>query len=291
MTQKNPYLIENKKPVETVYELKNETQGVVGNQIPSFEEFANAYEYDEKIANSYYLENQTQEKGYGPVLKDGDGSYYYYRSSGDKFANKYSLESPIKVYPSPPKVSNKCDYCGRNVCVSEVCREKQIRDAIRIWKWIGKTAIAISGGWFLDAEIAIKVGGLLWGTTKVVKNCTDNESFKEVLEFIGDIGWDTAKGGFYGELIGIGSKTLASKTTKEIGHLVAKAIAVNGGKVAGDVKELIKIGRMISLCQKGHELKEKYEKYGGKVFCEIARHEYHKDCGKSYDSDCEICNP
>jgi len=35
-----------KKPVETVYELKNETQSVVGDQIPSFEEFMKTYEND-----------------------------------------------------------------------------------------------------------------------------------------------------------------------------------------------------------------------------------------------------
>jgi hypothetical protein len=92
-------------------------------------------------------------------------------------------------------------------------------------------------------------------------------------------------------LIGVGSKTLASKATQEIGHFVAKAIADNGGKIAGDVKELIQVGKIISLCQKGYELREKYEKYGGQAFCELARHEYHKDQGRNYDSNCEICNP
>ena len=156
----------------------------------------------------------------------------------------------------------------------------------------GKTALTLSAGWFLGPEIAIKVGGLTWGTTKIVQGVVEDENVKGVLNFIGDIGWDTAKGAFLGELIGVGSETLASKTTQEIGHFAAKAIAINGGKIASDVRELIEIGRMISLCQKGYNLREKYEKCGGKVFCELARHGYHKkEQGKNYDSDCEICNP
>jgi hypothetical protein len=60
---KNLMVIENQIPkTEMVYELKNE--------IPSFEDFIKTYDYDENIASSYYLENQTQEKGYGPCYKD-----------------------------------------------------------------------------------------------------------------------------------------------------------------------------------------------------------------------------
>jgi hypothetical protein len=47
MPKNNPYLIENKKPVETVYEIKNEYK------TPSFEEFMETYEADEKIIDSY----------------------------------------------------------------------------------------------------------------------------------------------------------------------------------------------------------------------------------------------
>jgi hypothetical protein len=50
MTSQNPYLIENKKPVETVQELKNE--------VPFFEEFLSTYEYDEHRANLYEAEYQ-----------------------------------------------------------------------------------------------------------------------------------------------------------------------------------------------------------------------------------------
>ncbi|WNE41135.1 MAG: hypothetical protein mread185_000592 [Mycoplasmataceae bacterium] len=31
---------------------------IIGDQIPSFEEFANSYQYDEKIANTYKAEYQ-----------------------------------------------------------------------------------------------------------------------------------------------------------------------------------------------------------------------------------------
>ena len=54
MVNNNQIPIEvNKKPFETVYEIKNETQSVVGDQIPSFEEFMESYEGDERVNESY----------------------------------------------------------------------------------------------------------------------------------------------------------------------------------------------------------------------------------------------
>ena len=69
MTKENLInLVNNKKPFETVYELKNETQSVVRDQIPSFEEFMKTYEnngnlnYDDLSGGSV-----GEAKGYGPV--------------------------------------------------------------------------------------------------------------------------------------------------------------------------------------------------------------------------------
>lgn len=77
-TQKSPYLAENKKPVEIVQELKSE--------IPSFEEFANSCQYDKSIANSYQLENQAQERSYGPCY------YCPYEVNPHKLAGKHINE-------------------------------------------------------------------------------------------------------------------------------------------------------------------------------------------------------
>ncbi|CAG8708017.1 28136_t:CDS:2 [Racocetra persica] len=57
MPKLNPYLTENKKPIELVQELKNEYK------VPSFEEFAKDYESDEVINGSY--ENEI--RGYGDI--------------------------------------------------------------------------------------------------------------------------------------------------------------------------------------------------------------------------------
>lgn len=53
----------NKKPVETVYEMKNE--------FPTYEEFMKTYEVDERVADSYNsvfesYESISESKGYGP---------------------------------------------------------------------------------------------------------------------------------------------------------------------------------------------------------------------------------
>ena len=51
---------------ETVYKLKQE--------IPTYEEFMKNYKVDKVIENSYWLENQNQERGYGPCINCGSSS-------------------------------------------------------------------------------------------------------------------------------------------------------------------------------------------------------------------------
>jgi hypothetical protein len=60
MPKENPYLIENKKPVETVCEIKNEA--------PSFEEFMKTYEADENLNydDLTFSDISDKGKGYGP---------------------------------------------------------------------------------------------------------------------------------------------------------------------------------------------------------------------------------
>jgi len=62
----------NNKPFETVYELKNETQSVVGDQIPSFEEFMKTYEYDTNLNYADLNGGGLGEvRGYGPCSYSG----------------------------------------------------------------------------------------------------------------------------------------------------------------------------------------------------------------------------
>ena len=64
MVNNNQISIEvNKKPFETVYEIKNETQSVVRDQIPSYEEFMKSYENDELVNESY----SDEIKSYGDI--------------------------------------------------------------------------------------------------------------------------------------------------------------------------------------------------------------------------------
>jgi len=61
MTNNNQIPIEVKKPVETVYELKEEYK------IPSFEEFMKTYNADEKVSyDDLESFNVGNPKGYGP---------------------------------------------------------------------------------------------------------------------------------------------------------------------------------------------------------------------------------
>jgi len=80
----------NKKPFETVYELKDEYK------IPSFEEFMKDYEADEKINESY--ENEIRGygsigvgKGYGPMYQRRE-SYEVSKSENGTFSIKYKFD-------------------------------------------------------------------------------------------------------------------------------------------------------------------------------------------------------
>jgi len=66
MPRQNPYLIENKKPIELVQELKDEYK------VPSYEEFIKGYEVDKKVSDNYELEVDSYsdirvDKSCGPV--------------------------------------------------------------------------------------------------------------------------------------------------------------------------------------------------------------------------------
>src|ERR1043165_4576362 len=93
MVNENIKLIaENKKPVETVYELKNE--------VPSFEEFMKTYESDENLNydDLTYSDISDKGKGYGPCKRYcgyNNSSCTYYVSSGY-----------IPLYMSCPSCSN-----------------------------------------------------------------------------------------------------------------------------------------------------------------------------------------
>jgi len=74
----------NKKPFETVQELKNETQSVVGDQIPSFEEFMKTYEGDSNLNYADLGGGVGETKGYGPCpdgcYMNSKGDYVYYKT-------------------------------------------------------------------------------------------------------------------------------------------------------------------------------------------------------------------
>ena len=64
---KNPYLIENKKPFETVQEIDNKYE------VPSFEEFMRNYENDGNVNYDDLKGGDIgTQKGYGPGLLDRD---------------------------------------------------------------------------------------------------------------------------------------------------------------------------------------------------------------------------
>jgi len=85
MVKNNPYYIktEIKKPIETVYEIKDEYK------VPSFEEFMKAYEMDEKVNDSYEKEIENYDSI--EVKRLGGPMYNASFSSNNRFSIKYSF--------------------------------------------------------------------------------------------------------------------------------------------------------------------------------------------------------
>ena len=100
MTKENLIPIENKKPFETVAELKNE--------VPSFEEFMKTYESDENLNydDLTFSDISDKGKGYGPCYKDcGYGvvnpncECYINRSEGRYVSLYLACPVPKNQYP------------------------------------------------------------------------------------------------------------------------------------------------------------------------------------------------
>ena len=122
----------NPKPIETVYEIKDEYK------VPSFEEFMKTYEVDEKVNYDDLSGGGMGEvKGYGPVFGAFGGENYSY--TGSKFSQVFLGQEPKKVYVVPPRYSSyECVYCGKSrnnetfdCCLSKSCLEKHDKDVIR----------------------------------------------------------------------------------------------------------------------------------------------------------------
>jgi len=127
MVKNNGIPIEVKKPVETVYEIKNET--------PSFEEFMETYEADEKVINSYRDEveyvNGWTSKGSGPCYVCNKPTKWInlYMScpgvndSGERCTNTRKTYWYHSTDSKQTQISNKsyirCSYCSANYHMSQ----------------------------------------------------------------------------------------------------------------------------------------------------------------------------
>jgi hypothetical protein len=96
-------------------------------------------------------------------------------------------------------------------------------------------------------------------------------------------------GEILGGLMGVASSSLASQTTKLIGHEAAREIAINSGAITSSAKSLIYTGKTISLGQKVYKIYNAYDTYG-KPIIDSAKHQEHILRGINYQSDCKVCD-
>jgi len=146
-------------------------------------------------------------------------------------------------------------------------------------KFVAKTALVITLGTVLGPGALIATGASTWFTSKVVKECCENEDIKEICCFYQDIGEDLVIGAIGGELLG----AVVSKTTSIIGKQAGKEIAKKG--ITNGARVLINSGKTI---RRGKKAWEFYQEIGKPVW-QISKHINHLDRNIDYDFDCEIC--
>jgi hypothetical protein len=99
MTNNNGIPIENKKPFETVYEIKNE--------VPSSEEFMKTYEADENLNydDLSYSDISDKGKGYGPC-SDGRDAQNCYCSREELLRQRNAIITNVYVYNNIQQIIN-----------------------------------------------------------------------------------------------------------------------------------------------------------------------------------------
>ena len=127
MVNNNGIPIEVKKPTETVYEIKNET--------PSFEEFMETYEVDEKVINSYRDEveyvNGWASKGSGPCSYSNPKCICYI----DQGWISLNSACPSCTYAPTAKHQWYHNWCGGQMYISLDARIKCMRCSMDLhWK-------------------------------------------------------------------------------------------------------------------------------------------------------------
>lgn len=141
MPKNNPYFIKNeiKKPIETVYELKDEYK------VPSFEEFMKVYEMDEKVEDSYHYEVDNHGdirlvKSYGP---GGEQSKEAWKTVGKITISTVGAVSIVATGgAAAPIVGTGIALAAGGKVVKEIGKERDNE----FLEWIGDTAMGTGIG-------------------------------------------------------------------------------------------------------------------------------------------------
>ncbi len=185
-------LVNNKKPVELVQELKDYEIKKSPLSVAARSKVIS------KIGSDYVSGNKGD---YGPGWKEFDRM----ESSiwkDEKLCQKYNCYEPKK------RGDDK--YCGEH-------REKHEED-VRFAKWVGKTSLGIGVSATLGPVGSLVTGGVGWFGGKIGEANSSSESVRGFWSSVSNFGGDMAKGELAGGLWGIGGSEMA----KEIGVSASK---------------------------------------------------------------------
>jgi hypothetical protein len=132
MVKENIIPIENKKPTETAYEIKDEYK------VPSFEEFMETYEADEKVIDSYRDELESydslgERKVCGPMYRGDSSSDNHFSIS---YSFKHGVDNEKYFFEESGSYSNSWKISGDLGDLVRYGLNKLGNDEVRVFKLV-----------------------------------------------------------------------------------------------------------------------------------------------------------
>ena len=226
MPKQNPYLIENKKPVEEVREIPTYQPKYTDEEVAKLKEIFIA-EQKEAIKKYQIKTSPLSPEARSKVIRKWGSDYVSEDREGYGPVFPGYWEAKEKAREEEERVRRGRKFCQAGCCEKLVEEEETycylhkknpnyLSEEQKTAKWLRwgvRTVAGVGASAVLGPVGSLVAGGTLWGTGKIGENVSDNKGNKDFWNSIGSFGGDIAKGELAGKLWGIGGGEMA----KEIG--------------------------------------------------------------------------
>ena len=244
---KNKYLIPNLNQTEEARELKSE--------IPSWEDFARNYNYDENITKSYVAEWEEWAimNGYGP----GWGEWI----------SKFAITTAVGIILGPAAIPAGAAVWGASAGLEKLAESRGDEEVKKVFGFISDCGRDVFIGGAAGATVGrlVEAGGASLGSSAVkgVSSSVSKTTDRVVGKIAGEIAArEIAKGGTKETCVAI-AREITKKAAKNSGRIVSEIGKEIGASLANLTYQLIELGftakeaaEHISHIKKGIEYKK-----------------------------------